>query len=559
MSRSFRKNIRAKELRKRKFLKEHEQQKLENIKESPIHKKVEKNLHEVKRILGEESKDVTIRRFHLAGKKPLMCAIVFIDGLADKTIINDFILKSLMFDARGSDLGPGVSKNDLYRLIEQYDLTINEIGEISNMRKVIRSILNGDTVFFIEGSERAFATNTKGWEHRGVEEPGAEAVVRGPREGFTETLRVNTALVRRRLKDPDLRCKQFAVGERTNTGIALMYIEGVADENLVKKIETRIKKIEIDGALESGYIEQLIEDNHWSPFPQIQYTQRPDKVTGNILEGKVAIIVDGTPFALIAPAVFSQFWQSPEDYYERFWISSFVRFIRLISMFIALLAPSLYIAFSSFHPEMIPSELLIAMAAGRSTVPFPSVVEALILEITIEILREASVRLPGPIGPTIGIVGALVIGESAVRAGLVSPLMVIVVSITTIGSFASPSYNAAISVRLLRFPLMFMAATFGLYGIMLFLLIIVLHMSSLKSFGVPYIAPLSPAHLSDLKDVLFRAPLEWMQKRPVTMKPKDDKRKETKKPEKGGATVGESEQPDQEGGDGEGSDESKTR
>lgn len=540
MQRNFRRGKKLKELRREKALKAREDKKFQGI-DQDISKDVEWNVKTVKRILGEESGDIVIRRFKIGGNKEYSAALLFVDGLADKALIDNFLLRTSMVNLRSKDPNEPVKKDNIYHILEQYGLTINEIAEITNLQKAIRASLNGDTVFFIEGSEKAFGTNTKGWEHRGVDEPGAESVVRGPREGFTETLRVNTALVRRRLKDPDLRVKQFAVGERTNTDVALMYIDGVVEKDLLKKIETRIKKIEIDGALESGYIEQLIEDNHWSPFPQIQYTQRPDKITGNILEGRVAIIVDGTPFALIAPAVFSQFWQSPEDYYERFWISSFIRLIRLISMFIALMGPSLYIAFSSFHPEMIPSELLIAMAAGRSTVPFPSIVEALILEVAIEILREASVRLPGPIGPTIGIVGALVIGESAVRAGLVSPIMVIVVAITTIGSFASPSYNAAISVRLLRFPMMIMAATFGLYGIMLFLLLVILHVSALKSFGVPYIAPLSPLHFNDLKDIVFRAPLEWMKKRPVTIKPQDDQRKEAIKPDKGGVNRGKQE------------------
>ncbi|GAB7387076.1 spore germination protein [Bacillaceae bacterium] len=546
MIRSFRKAKRSSEFRRLKRWKEWEEQKLQGIKQK-LSKDLEANLRLVREILGE-SDDLVIRRFHIGGRREFMAALVYIDGLTDKVVINDFILRPAMIEIRESDPNQAVSRQALHNLLDQYGVTINEVDEAEDMQKVIRSVLSGDSALFIEENEKALLLNTKGWDHRGVEEPSTEAVVRGPRDGFTETLRVNTAQIRRRLRDPDLRVKNMTVGKRTNTDIALMYIEGLVDQEVLQEVERRINRIDIDAALESGYIEQFIEDNHWSPFPQIQNTERPDKAAANLLEGKVVIVVDSTPFVLIAPAVFSQFYHSPEDYYERFWIGTFVRFIRVLSMLIALLAPSIYIAFSSFHPEMIPSKLVIAMAAGRSTVPFPSIVEALMMEITVEILREASVRLPGPIGPTIGIVGALVVGQAAVQAGIVSPIMVITVAITTIGSFASPSYNAAIALRLLRFPMMLMAAMFGLYGIMLLLLLIILHLASLKSFGVPYLAPFSPSRLTDMKDTFIRAPLNWMIQRPEMMKPQDQTRMEfqnQQEEQKGAPDPGPQEQPDQ--------------
>ncbi|HET7629645.1 MAG TPA: spore germination protein [Bacillales bacterium] len=524
----FRKGIKLKEFRKQKMLKEAADRKINAI-EDKIDADLDVNIKSVQKILGKNTGDLVIRRFNIGGKENFAAAAVFIDGLADKAIIDEYIIQSLELDTRSEDPTEPVTQQDLVELLKKYSLTINELSETNEMRKAIRSVLNGDTAIFIDGNEQAFGANTKGWEHRTVDEPRSEAVVRGPREGFTETLRVNTALVRLRLKDPDLRVKNFTVGERTNTNIAVFYIDGVCEDNLVKQVERRINKIEIDGIVGSGYIEQLIEDNHWSPFPTIQNTERPDKVVGNLLEGRVAILVDGSPFSLIAPAIFSQFYQSPEDYYERFWIGSFVRLIRLVSIFLALFAPSLYIAFTSFHPEMIPSDLAIAIAAGRATVPFPSIVEALLMEVSLEILREASVRLPGIIGPTIGIVGALVIGQAAVQAGLVSPLMVIIVSLTAIASFASPSYAASITIRLLRFPMMIAAGTFGLYGMMLFLLGILLHVCTLKSFGVPYISPVSPSHFTDMKDFVWRAPLQWMPKRPITIGPDDEKRMEPDK------------------------------
>lgn len=519
----FRRGKPLKELKKDKKLKENETKKLETIHDK-ISDDLETNLKSVKAILGQETGDVVIRKFQIGGKKRFQAAAAYIDGMVSNATIDDFILRATMMENRTTDPEEPVTKEDLFGIVKKYNLPIDEIGDTEEMRKAISFMLSGDTAIFIDGSQKAFDANTKGWEHRTVTEPRAEAVIRGPREGFNETLRVNTALIRTRLKDPDLRIKHLAVGERTNTNIALLYIDGVCEKALVKQVEDRIKKIQMDGILGSGYIEQMIEDNHWTPFPTVQYTERPDKTVANLLEGRIAIIVDGTPFTLIVPAVFSQFYQSPEDYYERFWIATFIRFIRLIALFLSLMAPSLYIAFTAFHPEMIPQNLVVSIAAGRATVPFPSVVEAFLMEISIEILREASIRLPGIIGPTIGIVGALVIGQSAVQAGLVSPLMVIIVSLTTISSFASPSYNAAISVRLIRFPMMILAGTFGLYGIMLVLLLVFLHLCTLKSFGVPYIAPVAPSHLTDLKDVVFRAPLQWMNKRPLTVAPVDDYR-----------------------------------
>lgn len=528
----FRRGKPLKELRKEKKLKENETEKLDAI-EQKVSDSLETNLKMLKSILGEKTGDVVVRKFQIGGNKKYDAAAAYIDGMVNNATIDDFILRATMMNNRLSDPDEPVTKQDLFDIVKHYNLPIDEIDETDEMRKAIGFMLSGDTTIFIDGSKKAFDANTKGWEHRGVQEPRAEAVIRGPREGFNETLRVNTALIRTRLKDPDLRVKHLAIGERTNTNIAVIYIQGICEKSLVDQVVRRIKKIQMDGVLGSGYIEQMIEDNHWTPFPTVQYTERPDKAVANLLEGRIAIIVDGTPFTLIVPAVFSQFYQSPEDYYERFWIATFIRLIRLLALFLALLAPSLYIAFTAFHPEMIPSNLVVSIAAGRATVPFPSVIEAFIMEISIEILREASIRLPGIIGPTIGIVGALVIGQAAVQAGLVSPLMVIIVSLTTISSFASPSYNAAISVRLIRFPMMILAGTFGLYGIMLLMLLVLLHLCTLKSFGVPYIAPIAPSHLTDMKDVVFRAPLQWMARRPLTVAPVDDIR-QNPKPKKGG-------------------------
>jgi len=502
----------------------HVEKKMDPLKSIPISKSVEENVNLVRKILGA-SDDLVVREFSVGAKEEVKVALLYIDGLTNSEVINDFILKSLMFETRKGEPKAKQGKISLCEKFSQFALTIGEVSTADNIKIAMNGLLAGDGILFIDGSEKALIPNIKGWEKRGVEEPNTESVVRGPRDGFTETLRVNTAQIRRRLQDPDLRVKNMTVGKRTNTNVALIYIEGVANPDLIQEVERRINNIDMDATLESGYIEQMIEDYHWSPFPQIQNTERPDKATANILEGRVVIIVDGTPFALIAPAVFTQFYQSPEDYYERFGIATLIRFIRIASMGIALLLPGMYIAFTSFHPEMIPSKLVIAMAAGRSTVPFPSIVEALLMEVTMEILREASVRLPGPIGPTIGIVGALVVGEAAVQAGIVSPIMVIIVALTTIGSFASPSYSAAIALRVLRFPIMIIASIFGLYGIMLAVIVIIIHLCSLKSFGVPYLTPFAPRVFKDMKDTIILTPMYWMKERPSFLRTGDPVRK----------------------------------
>jgi spore germination protein KA len=285
-----------------------------------------------------------------------------------------------------------------------------------------------------------------------------------------------------------------------------MYLNGVASEAIVNEVKTRLLRINIDGILESGYIEELIEDNPRSPFPQIDHSERPDKVSAAILEGRVAIVVDNTPFVLIVPTVFLQYIQSPEDYYERYLIGSLTRLVRVASYFISIIFPALYIALTSFHQEMIPTPLALSIAASREGVPFPSIGEAFLMEATFEILREAGLRLPKQAGQAVSIVGGLVIGQAAVQAGIVSQAMVIVVALTGISSFAIPAYNAAAAGRLIRFPLMLMASVLGLPGILAGLTIILIHLSSLRSFGVNFLDPFTSPNEAQLKDTIVRVP-----------------------------------------------------
>ncbi|MCC5912041.1 MAG: spore germination protein [Clostridiaceae bacterium] len=488
----------------------------------PPTKSIDKNLEIIKEFF-KDCEDIVYREFTI-GEGGCKAAVIWTDGLADRDLLNEFILEPLMMDARKVQPGYKEIKNNLVKFVEEKTLVTADIGEAETINDAITQILSGESALLIDGSDKIIVIDSRGWQSRGISEPETEAVVRGPRDGFTETMRFNTAQVRRRIRDPRLKLKHHQVGERSKTDVAVMYVDDIVNKNVLKEVEERLNKIDIDMIIDSGQLEELIEDEWQSLFPQVQNTERPDTVASALYHGRVAILVDNTPFVLIVPTTFNMLMQSAEDYYERWDIATIIRILRYFCIVIAITAPALYVGITSFHPQMIPTDLALALAATRRGVPFPAVVEALIMEVTIEILREASIRLPGSIGSTIGIVGGLVIGQAAVEAGIVGPLMVIVVAITAIASFAIPSYNLAIAVRLIRFGLLFSAAAFGLYGIMLAILVILIHLCSLKSFGMPYLSPFITfvQDSSDLKDTVVRVPHLAMNKRDINA-PKKEK------------------------------------
>jgi spore germination protein KA len=337
-------------------------------------------------------------------------------------------------------------------------------------------------------------------------------------------LDTNLSLLRYRLPTPDFRVKTLRLGRVTKSKVAVCYLDGIVNPQLVEEVLHRLSIVDIDGVLDAGYLEQFIEDNHYSPFPQIQNTERPDKAVANMLEGRVIIMVDGSPFALMMPIVFSQLYQTVEDYSERFLLSSFIRLARLVALVFSLIFPSLYVALISFNPELIPTAFAVAVSGARSGVPFPAVIEVLVMEVSMEVLREATLRLPQQVGGALSIVGVLVIGQAAVSAGFVSPITVVIIALTTIGSFATPAFNVALALRMLRFPLILLAGIFGLYGVMIGLIVIANHMLSLKSFGVPYMSPIVPGNAQGMKDTLTRFPLWFMPKRPAFLHTLNDTR-----------------------------------
>lgn len=498
----------------------------------PVKKDYKENLDKIKEILGGTD-DVVYREFKVGQQQKLSFATIFVDGLADKDLLNENVLKSLMLLSRSADMDVHVLRQKLYEVIKDGSISVSDLREIEDIYEGVDNILSGETLLILDQWEKMVVIATKKWPSRGVSEPSTETVIRGAREGFTETMRMNTALVRRRIRDPKFSIKQMQIGRRSKTDIAVMYIEGIVNKPVLKMVKERLDTIDIDTVMESGYIEQLIEDEWRSPFPQLQHTQRPDVVAAALYEGRVAIIVDNTPFALIAPATITALLQSPEDYYERFFIASAIRLLRYLAILIALILPALYIAVTSYHPGMLPASLALYVAGSRNNVPFPAFLEAFLMEGALELLREAGIRLPAPIGATIGIVGGLVLGQAAVEAGIVSPLMVIVVALTAMAAYASPSYSFAIAFRLLRFILMIASAVFGLYGVNLALLVILTHLCNLKSFGVPYMSPYaaSSSTFNDFKDAFIRMHLQFMKQRPQFLHHEDKIRMKTQQDE----------------------------
>jgi len=484
-----------------------------------LHTSLSENIYTIKEALGN-SNDVILREITLDKLDNESIALINIDGISDKTVITD-ILENLMLDI---DNEPENKIDDLNDYIKKQCLAVGDVKDVFDFTALYTAVLNGDTVIILNGQSKAIVTSTKNAKDRAVTEPQTESVIRGPRESFTETLRTNTALIRRKIKSPDLWIKSRVIGDVTQTDVAVMYINGIANDKIVQEVLDRLDQIKIDGVLETGYLEDYIQDSKFSLFPMIYNTERPDVIAAELLEGKIAILVDGTPLVLTVPVIFSSFLQAAEDYYQNWIISSLIRLLRFFGITLALLMPSLYVAITTFHQEMLPTAMLMSIASQREGVPFPAVVEALLMEIAFEILREAGLRMPRTIGPAVSIVGTLVIGQAAVEAGVVSAVMVIIVALTAICSFLFPSYGLSNTIRVLRFPLMIFAAVFGLFGVMFGIMIILLHLCSLRSFGVPYMSPFGPIILQDQKDGMVLFPRRNLFTRPRLISQKNNTR-----------------------------------
>lgn len=481
----------------------------ESFEKEEIHKKLQVNMEYLKkRYTIPDNGDIVLREFEIAAKDETISAfIIFFDGMTDRNVINHNILQPLMIL---SSLEIKGDKKNLELYIKNKLLPHNQIQLRKKFGEVINEINFGSCGVFIDGIDTAFTCDVKGWEHRGVERPNNELVLRGPQEGFTELLRVNTALVRKLIKDENLIAETVEVGIRSNTPCSLMYIKDIANESLVNEVRRRLKGIKLDYIIDSGELEQFLEDHTFMPVPQIVATERPDRVASMLTEGRVAVVMNGSPFVLVMPTTNYDLLHSPEDSYVRFPYANLLRIVRIVAVFLSLLLPSLYIAITNFHHEMIPTDLLLAIEASREKIPFPSVIEILIMEFSFELIREAGIRIPGPIGPTLGIIGALILGQAAVAANIVSPILIIIVAVTGIGSFAIPSFSMAFGFRVLRFGYIFLAAMAGFLGITFGLFVHGMWLATSKSFGVPFMAPFGPKTKRAFEDQLLRSPI-WMQ------------------------------------------------
>ncbi len=476
--------------------------------QNSISHKASINEERIRRAFGN-SPDLAIRRVKIGAGGRIPALVVHLDAIVDAEMVSSAIMKRIMDKT--------VNLNDpreVYKGLRDRYIELTGIYEEYNFDKLLGEIADGNTCIMVDGVPKAIVCQVQGYAQRSVSEPPTEATIRGSKEGFIESLSTNLSLLRRKIRNPKFRVEQYTLGKVSRTPVALLYIEGIANTRVTEEARRRLAQIRVDSIQESGQLEELVEDAPLSPFPTLLRTERPDRVTGNLLEGRIAILVDGSPFALIAPATFTMFLTTPEDYFERFYAGTIIRILRYLAFFLSLVFPALYVAVTTFHQELLPTPLILSIAAQRAKIPFPAVVEATLMEIVFEILREAGLRLPKVVGQAVSVIGALVIGEAAMRAGLVSPAMVVVVTLTGISSFATPAFSLGISIRLLRFPLMLFASTLGLFGILAGLSAITIHVLSLRSFGVPYTEPLIPLVVQEHKDTVFRVPWWAMDKRP---------------------------------------------
>ncbi|MEY8391424.1 spore germination protein [Lachnospiraceae bacterium] len=462
--------------------------------------------------LFSDCEDIKKRKIKVGESLGQECYIAYIEVTLSSVDFKDSAVGKLLGKLRT------LPEQELTAYVKENIEDISDSQPFPTIEEAAEGMLTGDVLFFLNGYNKALKIPDKGYPGRGVYETESEKVIRGSNEGFSESIKLNTALIRKRLRSPHVKVKESFAGRRTNTNVDLVYLKDLIYPGMLEEIEKRLSEFEIDGTLDSGIIEQLTERKKYSPFPQFQTTQRPDRAAMAILEGRIVLLSDNSPVALILPATYNTFIQTSDDYYSRWEIASFTRALRYLASFLAMVFPGLYLAITNFHTQILPTDLLLSLAAARQGVPFPAMVEVILMEIAFELLREAGVRLPGANGNTIGIVGGLIIGQAAVDANIVSPIVVIVVALTALCSFAVPNEEFATAFRILKFMFIFLCGSLGFFGFLAGLLAVLIHLSHLESFGIPYLAPFVGADLNgyqDERDTFLRLPLEYLKKRPV--------------------------------------------
>ncbi|WP_167555431.1 spore germination protein [Gottfriedia acidiceleris] len=431
--------------------------------------------------------------------------IAFIDTISNKEIINEKIIKVLLNIKHGNIMT---------------DLPVSTISTTNCFNEINDSLINGKTILLEDGSKEAYIIDTVLFEVRSTSEPVNERVVAGAHDGFVESLSKNINFLRNRIRSTHFKIEVLEVGDPV-TNVGILYLDNIVNKDILQNVKNRINSIELENNLTTGKLEEFIEDSSLSPFPQLLETERPDRVISNLFDGKIGVIVEGSPTVSIMPATFFMFFQTPDDYNGRVLIGTFLRIIRLFSFFLCITLPAVYISIVSFGYEILPYELVTTIQNSIEFVPFSPFVEAIIMQLILELLREAAVRLPSPIAQTIGIVGGLVIGTAIVEANLVSNTMTVVLAITAVASFVVPVHEMSFSLRLLSFPMIILASLYGFVGIIFGLTLIFIHMVKLESFGSPYFSPLAPIRIKDLKDAIIRIPNWKMKTRPTNALPID--------------------------------------
>ena len=501
-----------------------------------VSKNIDNNLNTIKIVYNSLiNSDIKIREFTLVAQNiEYKAFLIYIDGMSDATLINNFILKPLMLrnpsNTYISNPPKSIPNNSHIKVrkifnLENYIykslLPQNDIKKKADLKELISDINSGNSVLFVDTLNIAFSLDVKGFKSRSISSPNNEVVVRGSQESFVEVIRTNTSILRRLVNNENLIVENIEVGKISKTKVAVCYLKNLANDTLVAEVKFRINNLDIDSLVSSGELEQLIQDNGYS-LPQLIATERPDKAVNHLYEGRVVIIVNGSPFVLVAPCVFVDLITSPEDLNLKYQYSNLLRIMRFIAAFFALLLPAFYLSVSAYHQELIPTSLLFAIASSRESVPFSIFFEIILMEVSFELIREAGLRVPSPVGPTIGIVGALILGEAAVSADIVSPILIIIIAITGICSFAIPDFSLSFSFRFLRFIFLILAYVAGMLGIAVCSFICLCILSNIKSFGVAYTAPYLPSSSKNTRTSFFVRPVWKREKRAPFLNPKSE-------------------------------------
>lgn len=450
---------------------------------------------------------IVIKNFYIGKTEPLNASIIYINGLANKDIIDRDILTPLMIHVQ-EVLTP--NEDSLDYLAKRYIAMCNTSIE-TDINNVIEALKGGKTIILVENVNNFIVIDTTGGNYRSITDPQIESPIRGSREGFIENLETNVSILRRNIKDKNLSTENFKIGRRSQTDMSLMYIDDIVDKDVLNEVRTRIMAIDVDSVTDTGMIEQFIEDSPYSVFPQVFGTESPSVVKSNLMEGKIAIILNGTPYVLTAPAIFVQFFQAADDYNERTVVSTFSRILRSLATFVVIMLPALYLTLIQFNVELIPVKFINPIVQSRQGIALTPFLEILSMELVVELLREGGLRLPPKIASTLSIVGGIIVGNTAIESKIVSPTTLLVVGVCVIATFVIPNYEMALSIRFIRFPMLLLANSIGFLGIAAGSFILLVQLLSLESFGVPYFS----LYHNDLKDVFIRAPLWKMNDRPL--------------------------------------------